>query len=89
MSDGIHSGVVGLERVTDKLRTELEEWAEQTRQGWHVVPTKPVKDMQFGPYYIAVIKKNARRRGTLQQPGRPQDGWEDIERAEVDRAFRK
>ena len=57
MSDGIHSGVVGLERVTDKLRTELEEWAEQTRQGWHVVPTKPVKDMQFGPYYIAVIKK--------------------------------
>ena len=74
MSEGIDSGVVELERVPDKLKTELEEWAEQTKQGWHVLPTKPVedtqsdpvKDMQFGPYYIAVIKKNARRRGSPQ-----------------------
>ena len=89
ISDGIDSGVVGLERVPDKLKTVVEKWAEQTRQGWHVMPTKPKGDMQFGPYYIAVIKKNARRRGSLQQPGWPQDGREAIERAEVDRAFRE
>jgi hypothetical protein len=44
--------------------------------------------MRFGPYYIAVIKTRPRTKNPLSQGLRPpdsRDGWEYIERAEVDR----
>jgi hypothetical protein len=93
VSDGIGSWIAELEALPHAIRRSLRaNWAKQTRQGWLVMSTGDEGDMEFGPYYITVIHTRPRTGNPYPQGLRPpesQDGWEDIERAAVDRAFRE
>jgi hypothetical protein len=92
ISDATGSWITELDAIPQVLRGGLRaNWATQTRQGWLVMSTGDEGDMKFGPYYIAVIKTRPRTANPYPQGLRPpesQAGWEAIERAAVDRAFR-